>query len=1555
MVPVEQNAADPVTTRLRSSRVDLLDLSLRNPLLNYRPSVRRGLEIIDEKSSQVFGHLVVEGIALKFHHTKNSAPKEPQATTAEGQVFYLDDESPGPAEIGVGEANAANSLATPYTKETLASRLLTTAGDAWLTIQEQGVNTLFLALGMLHWKEEDASPDVRVAPLVLVPVRLERKTARSTWQLSCTDEDCGFNLSLVEKLKERGLKLPPEPTLETGEDLEKLFALLEEAIAEKPGWAVARDRMALGFFSFGKFLMYKDLDPDAWPVGAKPGDHPVLGAILRDGFRERGGAVPPDTSIDLVRPPGKTIEVMDADGSQAEALAEVAAGRSLVIQGPPGTGKSQTISNLIAEAVHAGKRVLFVAEKLAALEVVKRRLEGVGLGELCLELHSNKASKKEIAADLGRTLALGRPKAPVSDDQGLKDLRDRLNAYARAASTPIGNSDVTPYHAIGVLERLGTLPEPLPKLACPPAGEWTRAEYDGALAAVQDLAAKIAEIGVPATHPFDGCGLVELMPGDLEKIDATLTAATAAGKAARAAGGTLARALGIADPADLAALETINAVAALALEAPSLRGIPPVGPAWDWAESVKALAEAGARAIQRRSILATHSSKLIAQAWDADVLAARGDLLADGGSWWKRLFSGRYKAAKRKVQGLCTAPPASKPWELVALTDRILEVQRLKAEIAERASAIRALVGDRAAGADAPWDELLKVKEWAAKFRGLVVSRKLPPSLADWVVSDWDRKSVASLHAASHQAAASWRAAAAQVRSSLAIPAGGKHDLEGLAFAAAEEKVGTWRKHLDKLPSYVSYWRLHQAVSRRNLGELAAMGHEGTPRLPLILEQTWARTLIDRAMRERAELREFDAVTHEQLIQRFRKADEATFAVNRAKLADLHWTRLPAPAAYGQVGTLRRECAKKTRHLPIRRLMQAAGAAVQAAKPVFLMSPLSVASYLPPGGPVFDLVVFDEASQVRPVDALGAVLRGRQLVVVGDEKQLPPTSFFDTMITTEGVTEGEEEGPGTNVTQDMQSILGLCAAQGMLSRMLRWHYRSRHDSLIALSNREFYDNGLVIFPSPNKGGEGEGLSLQHLADTVYDRGMTRTNPKEADAVAQAALDHARNRPTLTLGIVAFSQAQKTAIENRIEALARKDADFDAWIRGNKEEPFFVKNLENVQGDERDVMLISVGYGRDAKGQVSMNLGPLNQSGGERRLNVLITRARRRCVVFTNLTADDLDLRRAGGAGIKAFKSFLAFARAGKLDVAAGEKLEVHSEFETQVHAALKRAGYTVEAHVGSGGYRIDLAVVDPQTPGRYLLGIECDGARYHSARWARDRDRLREAVLRGLGWNLHRIWSADWYRNREEALRRCVAAIEASKAAKPKLQAGGGMKSGTIERTAQAPESAPVTPYTPAKVAADLGDTHLAEVPTGTVAQFIAAIVGDEGPIHVDEIKRRVLEAIQARSGSKRDAAIEDAMAAATTRGLVRRRGDFLWGPKDAPVVPRDRTGLPDASRRLEYVCDEECLAALDRAVKESCGCDGDEAASQALRILGVKRNDESITRLKALFPATIP
>jgi very-short-patch-repair endonuclease len=1513
---------DPVLASLLKSRVELLDLSLRNPLLNYRLSVRRGIDVVDETSAQIFDILHVQEGSLRFHPTKESGPDADQ-----------DEFTPG--TIGTGQSNAANSLATPYTREVLAERLRETHSDAWLSLQERGANTLFLALGMLRWREEEPDTPDRLAPILLIPAKLERTSARAQWTLSAGDDDPGVNLSLAEKLRvSHGLSLPVDPPLDAVDDLERLFAAVEQAVADKPGWAVLRDRVALGFFGFGKFLMYRDLDPVNWPAERSPARHEVLAGLLRDGFRDRAGAVDPGRSLDALRPPGPTMEVMDCDSSQAEALMDVASGRHLVIQGPPGTGKSQTISNLIAEAVHAGKKVLFVAEKLAALEVVQRRLENIGLGELCLELHSDKSSKKEVTSELARTLGAGKPEAAPEAGlvEGLGTLRDRLNAHAAAVGAPVGNSGLAPFHAVGRLERLRV--RALPRVPGAPMAEWTSARFEEALDRVEDLAAKLREIGVPAKHPFDGCGLTAWLPGDREKVEAALAAAAAATRAARDAAAELGKAMG-SDPArDAGELEACLKVAALAIAAPDLSGVPPIGDDWlaNHAVFTQALA-ALKKLLSRREAWA---SRVIPQAWSADLLQARVDINADGASWLKRLFSGRYKAAKRLVQGLSRAPMPKGPIELLETADGILEVQAAAKDVEARSASARAYVGGKWRGAESSVEELSALGAWAMGFRAAVVEGNLPAALGTWVTGAWDRKELKRTLEVAREKAAERRAAWDVLKKALAW--GGA----SAGFAAEIERSERWRAELPRLPGYVGYNRVKGEVEGLGLGELATLAHAGTlgpDQAAPALEEAWARQAAERAFRERPELRDFDATTHAQAVERFGEADAAAFAANRARLAEKHWRGLPPLVGFGQVGTLRRECAKKTRHIPIRKLMIEAGRAVLAAKPVFLMSPLSIAAFLPPDVPPFDLVVFDEASQVKPVDAFGAILRGKQLVVVGDEKQMPPTSFFDTMMSSEADADEENAAP----TKDMQSILGLCGAKGMPSRMLRWHYRSRHDSLIALSNREFYEGKLVVFPSPARVAPGEGLAFRHLPDTAYERGTSRTNPKEADAVVAAVLEHSRTRPELSLGVVAFSQAQKDAIEKRVEALARKDAAFDQWTTSNPEEPFFVKNLENVQGDERDVMMISVGYGRNETGAVSMNFGPLNQAGGERRLNVLITRARRQCAVFTNLSPDDIDLARAPGEGVRALKAFLAFARAGRLPEVAGEAEEV-AELEAEVAAALAAGGLQVERSVGAGGFRVGLAVKDPATPGRFLLGIEFDGPRYQSARWARDRDRLRDAVLRGLGWRLHRIWTADWYKNREEALRRCREAVARPEAER---KAAGPRK---LRRSEAAPPGRPpIPPYQPAATQANIGDLRLAEVSGEKLGRFAAGIVERESPMHQELLRRRVLEAIDQRPGAKRLQAIDEAVAAAVSLGLVRRQGDFLWKKEPHAVTPRDRSGLDDASRGLEYVCDEECQAALLRAVDESHGCPREDAAVQAIKILGVKRNEEALARLAVL------
>ena len=441
------------------------------------------------------------------------------------------------------------------------------------------------------------------------------------------------------------------------------------------------------------------------------------------------------------------------------------------------------------------------------------------------------------------------------------------------------------------------------------------------------------------------------------------------------------------------------------------------------------------------------------------------------------------------------------------------------------------------------------------------------------------------------------------------------------------------------------------------------------------------------------------------------------------------------------------------------------------------MSPLSIAKFVPPGAIHFDLVIFDEASQVRPVDALGAILRAGQAVVVGGSKQLPPTSFFDRM--TDRDTDTEE----TTATADLESILGMFCASGAPERMLRWHYRSRHESLIAVSNHEFYDNRLVLFPSPDAQRKETGLRFHHEAGTCYERGVRkRFNAGEASVVADAVMEHAKQRPDLTLGVAAFSLSQARRIEDEVELRRRADPSTETFFACHPEEPFFVKNLENVQGDERDVVLISVGYGRMEGGHMPMNFGPLNQEGGERRLNVLITRARRRHEVHANFVADDLDLDRTNARGVEALKTFLKYAETGLLDVPKASGQEADSPFEEAVADALRARGHTVAHQVGSAGFFIDLAVVDARQRGRYLLGIECDGATYHSARSARDRDRLRQQVLEGLGWTIHRIWSTDWFMHRkrelervEEAIRRATSTATPTRHLQPRRSRAGGV------------------------------------------------------------------------------------------------------------------------------------------------------------------------------------
>ncbi|MEB3220216.1 MAG: AAA domain-containing protein, partial [Nostocales cyanobacterium 94392] len=526
------------------------------------------------------------------------------------------------------------------------------------------------------------------------------------------------------------------------------------------------------------------------------------------------------------------------------------------------------------------------------------------------------------------------------------------------------------------------------------------------------------------------------------------------------------------------------------------------------------------------------------------------------------------------------------------------------------------------------------------------------------------------------------------------------------------------------------------------------------------LEKQIYQTCLDAILAQKLELKNFNIEVYEQQIQYFSQLDSSQLGVAKERLKQLHvehWKESEKTSLIqAELSTLKKEVTKKRQHLAIRKLLndkqKGIPNLVKALKPCWMMSPLSVSQYVNADVVHFDVLIFDEASQLRTEDVVPSIIRSDQVIIIGDRKQLPPTSFFST---------GESEEDSDNEDDaSYESVLDECS-NFMFGRTLKWHYRSQDERLIAFSNKHFYDSQLVTFPNPVQNPD-LGVWFKHVPDGIYDRGGRRDNRREAEIVAQLTLEHFQKFPEQSLGIIAFSEAQADAIGEQIEILGKDYPHLEAFYSDNSRQ-FFIKALENVQGDERDVIIISVGYARDSQGKFSLNFGPLIKKGGERRLNVAVTRAKRKLTLVSSIVAGDIDTTRTKSEGIRLLRDYLEYAASGGERIEGNfytDQLKFDSPFEEDVYNTLAEKAYIIRTQVGCSGYRIDLGVVNKNRPGEFLLGIECDGASYHNSPTARDRDRLRQQVLERLGWKIHRIWSTDWFRNKPNQVRLLIERIE---------------------------------------------------------------------------------------------------------------------------------------------------------------------------------------------------
>ena len=1476
-IPSSPMSAEPRESA--KSRIDrwcrkLLDLSLRNRLLNLR-STKTSIPLLCPDAAMLEDALAggaVFQLRARPRELGIQDPRDPDVhrrrTGDDGLAMLLMDEM------------KSKRLYADLDQVELDRRLIETYRAARVGIEEGGASALYLSIGSLVWYETPKSTQPRIAPLLLLPLELHRRSVQEGFTLRLGDDEPRLNVSLVEMLKQDHAVLieglDPLPEDAAGLDVQRILRVFREAVKDLPRWDV-NGSVQLGIFSFAKFLMWRDLAERAADLMHSP----VVDHLVNHSGRdfEPGGHFPHPDDLDDEFSPAKTYCPLPADASQLAAVFAAAAGRSFVLEGPPGTGKSQTITNLIAHCLAEGKRVLFVSEKMAALNVVYDRLRKVGLSRFCLELHSNKAQKPEVLAQLSHSLAHAETKAPAEwerESQHLQALRQRLNGYALALHKPRSTGESV-FHATSQLIGLRDV-EPV-------ALKWD--SVDGvdadALSALRDVVARVATtsaaVGEVSNHAWAVVKHSEWTPvwqaRVLELVQQLLVSVDELQSSAR----DLSSRLALGDGGwSLDKLQVLDEVAVVLTDPPPTTTAILVQPEWDEIHSrIGTWLEHGRKRDGLRAAVFKEYSEAIL---DLDLEGLRTTLRAAGTTWWPKSWWQRrqVRQAFRPVSTSSGVPP--EPAALAGVISKALELRQEEHLLVAAGDQARLLLGRHWNDGRPAWEAVDGLRAWAGRLRAAALhAADADPKRAADLRSHWAELATEGRALLQPESAAGREI----IRFRLAL-AGFQHarvlidnllkldgervwgssssaDLLGVTKRAAV----AWMQHGTQLREWCAWRRCRDETVRQGLLPLIEAFERGafdSRTVRRVFERsfyTWWHAAI---VSGEPVLAQFFGPEHASAIEQFRDIDARLMSLTQQVITARLAERVPISTGLdlpnSEVGILKREMGKKRRQMPVRQLFKNIPNLLPRLKPCLLMSPMSVAQYLDGGRTPFDIVVFDEASQIPVWDAIGAIARGKQAIIVGDPKQLPPTNFFHRADDSDG-----EPGEGEEV-EDLESILDDCIGSGLPTSRLRWHYRSRHESLIAFSNFHYYDNDLLTFPSPMR--EGLGVTWRHVPDGVYDRGKSATNRGEAQAVVAEIVRRVKlASPGIpSLGVVTFSQAQQTLIEDLLEETRRMDAQVDAAFAETSLEPIFVKNLENVQGDERDVILFSVCYGPDETGKVSMHFGPMNRDGGERRLNVAVTRARTEVLVFSTLRADQINLSRTRARGVRDLKNFLEYAEKGPSALASkadfDHAADVESPFEKDVRDVLVNRGWEVHCQVGCASYRIDLAVIDPKAAGRYLLGIECDGANYHRAKTARDRDKLREGVLRGLGWKLYRIWSTDWWTNPQGEIAKLEAALDAAMKAEPSSSASSASVS---PPSATPPEVARISQTAaPKPPSAELQSQPVANHPVyaalsfkgvrGTqedfyggqadrqIAELLVAVVVVEGPVSLSLAAKRV-------------------------------------------------------------------------------------------------------------------
>lgn len=1353
----------------------LLDFSLRNSLLNLSLR-RRAIQFISFAVNRVEDHLQdgKEYCILPKPNIEFSVDKYGSLIRSKmyDQLHDL--------ILNDTEHNLLHTFLPESETKTILKNISRVARNA---IEETGANSLFLAIGTLRWFETEHSTTPRYAPLLLLPVEMVYK--KTGYHIRTRDEEITLNITLLEFLRQNyniTIKgLDPLPLDESGVDVPLIFALIRDALKEQKRWDV-EEECILGIFSFSKFLMWNDIHTHR--------DELLRNDIICSLLANRLTWTP-DLEEDSPKETDKSLSPADialpvsVDSSQLSAVIAGGKGKSFIIYGPPGTGKSQTITNLIANALYQGKRVLFVAEKMAALSVVQSRLEKIGLDPFCLELHSNKSTKRHVLQQLEKALKVKHiipPSQFATQASRLLTQRKQLLEYINALHEPDPADGLSLYDCIIKAESISE----------PPLADFKfDKRIDSLLAAegikgVEEMLGKQFEtvirlVGQPSLHPLRGLHLTLSMIMDRDKVIQQMDA-------------------------DIAIISEI-------LKDPDSIG--------------------GTEEL-RKKLLRDNTAAI----FDEDPYNLRRQWRAAKAKW----LIPRFFAKRKFMERIRLYNPFITEGEVDPLLDTLNDYRQRKEKGESLNRVIREYFNKDQRPEEIPSPSLLEqavesLSRWASH----------PSEMRDW------------LH---------WSEYSEQLRG---------NGLGSVVDSLESEE----RSASSARDAFLKSLFRHKAEDKIFHSELLVT-FEG-----MLFDE---KTAAYRKMTE-----QFQLLTRKELY---------------ARLASKVPRMTDSPSSGSEIGLLNRNISNGGRGLSLRDLFDQLPTLLPRLCPCMLMSPMSVARYLDIMAEKFDLVIFDEASQMPTSEAVGAIARGKALIVVGDPKQMPPTSFFST-----SNVDVEEAS-----IDDMESILEDCRTLDMPALQLSWHYRSRHESLIAFSNNEYYDGSLITFPSV----DDRKTKVHYIPISgYYDKGGSRSNQAEAEAIVDEIERRLKSETlrSLSIGVIAFSIMQQGLIEDILQERLEKDRDLQEAAT-NMYEPIFVKNLENVQGDERDVILFSIGYGPDKNGKVSMNFGPLNNNGGERRLNVAVSRARHEMYIFSTLKSSDIDLRRSKALGVEGLKHFLQYAETQSLPSnARREVTHSHSEIADQIAEELRKRGYVVATDVGRSKFRVDVAVENKKNPGAFALGILLDGENYRDTMTTRDREVVQPSMLQSLGWKVMRVWSVDWHNNRQRVIDRIIERLYTdSKEDKPDPQPIFDITKEKIDKKETIARKY-VQHHTPLYKAVSL-----------PLFDLIRNILYTEQPMTFPLLCRRV-NALQ--DGNRLTSSFKNMLKTEVDQFYQDDSGAIWLSKEDSLNYPYYRT---DSGRDISDIPDIEIINAVIESVEEQVAIDEEDLSLIVARKLGFTR-----------------